>query len=263
MRELDKPGITVKSLEKGIDMLMLFSEGQPGFSLPRIATALGIPESTAYRLLVTLQKKHLIVRDPITRKYGLGASLLRLQTAVWVHLDIVRLAFPHLEEIAERSGETCQLYVLQGNRVVLAGEVTSRNAIRYMREEGTSEPLHASASGRAILAFLPEEYLARYLQQNGLRPITPYTITDPQKLRELLAQSRSQGFAISFQQVLVGIRAVAAPVFDHRVEPIGSLVVGGPDPRFSDEKAHELGPLLREHAAKLSAALGSPARHAE
>jgi len=257
------PGIVVKSLEKGIDLLMLFSGGPPGLSLPETATALGIPESTAYRLLVTFQKKHLIVRDPITRKYGLGASLLRLQTAVRTHLDSVRLAFPHLEELAERSGETSQLYLLQGQQVVLEGEVTSRNAIRYVEEEGTSEPLHASASGRAILAFLPEEYLARYLQQSELRPITPYTVTDPQKLRKLLVRARSQGFAISFQQVLVGIRAVAAPVFDHRGEPIGSLVVGGPDPRFTDKKARGLGPLVREHAGKLSTALGSPVRHVE
>jgi IclR family transcriptional regulator, KDG regulon repressor len=254
------PGTRIKSVEKAIDLLMLFSEWPPGLSLSEVATALTLPESTAYRLLVTLQKKRFIARNPSTRKYGLDASLLRLQAAVSVHLDIARLAFPRLESLADRSGETAQLYILQGGWVVLEGEVTSRNALRYMEEEGSSEPLHASASGQAILAFMPAECISQFLQENELQPITPYTVTDRQDLTELLAQFRAQGFAISFQQVLVGIRAVAAPVFDHRGEPIASLVVGGSDPRLSNEKAESLGPILREQAGKLSAALGSPGR---
>jgi DNA-binding IclR family transcriptional regulator len=254
------PGTRIKSLEKAMDLLMLFSEKRPGLSLSDIATALALPESTAYRLLVTLQKKRFIARNPSTRKYGLDASILRLQAAVWVHLDIARLALPRLEALAERSGETAQLYVLQGRQVVLEGEVTSRNSIRYTEEEGSSEPLHASASGQAILAFLPAECVSRYLQENELQPITPYTVTDRQKLTELLAQFRAQGFATSFQQVLVGVRAVAAPVFNHQGEPIASLVVGGPDPRLSNEKAQTLGPVLREQAGMLSVALGSPGR---
>ncbi len=110
----------------------------------------------------------------------------------------------------------------KGRRVVLEGEVTSRNAIRYTEEQGSSEQMHVSASGRAILAFLPAEYVSRYLQENELQPITPCTVTDRQELIDLLVQFRAQGFATSFQQVLIGIRAVAAPAFDHRGEPIAS-----------------------------------------
>ncbi|OGB91960.1 MAG: hypothetical protein A3G35_12405 [candidate division NC10 bacterium RIFCSPLOWO2_12_FULL_66_18] len=250
---------TLKTLERGIDLLFLFSHNRPALSLREISVALEIPQSTAYRLLVTCRKKQVIVRDPATRKYVLDAGLLRLQAAIQANLDITKIAIPSLEDLATRSGETSQLYLLQGHQVVCAEAVTSPNMIRFMPERGRGLPLHAPAAGRAVLAFLPGEFLTRYIKHPGLRAMTPYTVTDPQALQRLLAKIRAQCFAVSFQQMYVGARGVAVPIFDHRGGVLGSLCISGPDPRFSEDAADALAPLLQKHARALSAALGGPA----
>lgn len=247
----------IKSIEKAIDLIMLFSERRPTLSLPQISTTLNIPESTAYRLLMTLQKKHVIVRDSISKKYTLDASLLRLQAVIWSHLNISRLAVPHLEELATRSGETAHLHLLQGHQMVLVEAVNSPNTVRFALDKGTTMPLHAPAGGRAILAFLPDEFFEEYLQLHGLRQFTPYTVTDAQEVRRLLSEIRSCGFAIAAQQYILTAVAVAAPVFNHKQEVVASVAVTGPMPRFTEQEALALAPFVRKHTAELSAALGA------
>ena len=248
---------TLQSLERGIDLLFLFSEEKPILSLEDLSRALELPESTAYRLAATLCKKSVLVRSASGKGYELHASLLRLLGVVRARIDIGSLALPSLQKLARESGETSQLCLLQGNEVVCAEAVSSTNTIRFMPEKGRAVPLHTSALGRAVLAFLPESMLARYIQGSGLRAMTPYTITDPRKLRALLAQIRAQGWAVSFQQNLVGARGVAAPIFDHQDKVVASLGISGPHPRFSDRAARNLASSLQDHARSLSRALGA------
>ena len=248
---------TLQSLERGIDLLFLFSEEKPILSLQQISEALDLPESTAYRLIVTLCKKGVLARDSEAKGYELHASLLRIQGGLRARLDIRRLALPYLKTLARESGETAQLSLLQGHEIVCAEAVSSPHTIRFIPEKGRALPLYASALGRAVLAFLPEAFIGRYLQQTGLRAMTPYTVTDLRELRALLGQIRVQGWAVSFQQMYLGARGVAAPIFDHRGKVVASLGISGPHPRFSDRRARSLVPGLRDQARALSAALGN------
>lgn len=251
------PTKTLQSLERGIDLLFLFSVEKPILSLEDISRGLDLPESTAYRLAATLCKKSVLVRSPAGKGYELHASLLRLLAVVRAHIDIGSLALPSLEVLARESGETSQLCLLQGNEVVCAEAVSSSNAIRFMPEKGRGVPLHTSALGRAVLAFLPESFLAKYLRRPGLHAVTPYTVTDPRKFRGILQQIRAQRWAVSFQQNLLGARGVAAPIFDHQGKVIASLGISGPHPRFSDKRARSLVPSLQGHARSISKALGA------
>ena len=246
----------IKSLEKAIDFLFLFTAQQPLLSLPEIAKKLTIPESTAYRLLVTLRKKNIIAQDSETKKYGVDARVLRLQMAASARLDICKMAAPHLETLSAVSGETCQLYLQQGDEVVCAEVVSSLNAIAFMPDKGRSFPLHAPAGGRAVLAFLPEPFLSQYIAR-GLKSLTPCTVTDSGELVRALLKVRKDGFAVSAQQVYPGVGGVAAPVFDHRGAVIASMAVTGPDTRVTSERARTLGPLVVREAQTLSAGLGA------
>ena len=251
------PVSTVKSLEKGIDLILLFSQRQPLLSLPEIAAALRLPESTAYRLIATFQRKLIITRDPITKKYALGAPLLRLQDAVLAYSDIPRLATPHLEELAGESGETAILYLLQAPHIVLAESVHSPKTVRFVPAKGTLIPLHAPAGGRAILAFMSREFLDSYLREYDLKRFTKDTIVDQRIFRSLLSKIRLQGFAITTNQFHADTTGVAAPVYNYRNEVIGSLTVAGPNSRLTEEKAKGLAPVVCKHAAQLSATLGA------
>jgi IclR family acetate operon transcriptional repressor len=248
---------TLQSLERGIDLLFLFSTEKPILSLEDISLALTLPESTAYRLAATLCKKSVLTRSASGKGYELHASLLRLLGVVHSCTDIGSVALPSLEALARESGETSQLCLLQGNEVVCAEAVCSTNTIRFMPEKGRAVSLHTSALGRAVLAFLPETFLARYLRRPGLHAMTPYTVTDPRKIRGILAQIRAQGWAVSFQQNLLGARGVAVPVFDHQDLAVASLGISGPHPRFSDRRARSLVPSLLRHGRTISETLGA------
>jgi IclR family transcriptional regulator, KDG regulon repressor len=248
---------TLQSLERGIDLLFLFSVEKPVLSLEDISRGLDLSASTAYRLAATLCKKSVLVRSPSGKGYELNAGLLRLLAVVRAHIDIGALALPSLEVLARASGETSQLCLLQGNEAVCAEAVGSSNAIRFMPEKGRGVPLHTSALGRAVFAFLPESFLAKYLRKPGLHAMTPYTVTDPRKFRGILQQIRTQGWAVSFQQNLLGARGVAAPIFDHQGKVIASLGISGPHPRFSDTRARSFVPSLQDHARSISKALGA------
>ena len=248
---------TLKSLERGVDLLFLFSAEKPILSLQDISVALALPESTAYRLAVTLCKKGVLARSATAKGYELHASLLRLQIVVRSQIGIGGLALPHLEELARESGETSQLSMLHGNEIVCAEAISAPNLIRYMPEKGRALPLHASALGRIVLAFLPELFLKTYIQRVGLKAMTPHTVTDPRKLRAILQQARSQRWAVSFQQMYVGARGVAVPIFDHKGNVVASLGISGPHPRFSDHRARSCVPSLQNHAHQISEALGA------
>jgi IclR family transcriptional regulator, KDG regulon repressor len=251
------PTKTLQSLERGIDLLFLFSVEKPTLSLEDLSIALRLPESTAYRLAATLCKKSVLTRSPSGKGYELHAGVLRLLSVVRANIDIGALALPSLETLARESGETSQLCLLQGNEVVCAEAVCSTNTIRFMPEKGRPVPLHTSALGRAVLAFLPESFLSKYIRRPGPYAVTPYTVTEPKKLRAILAQIRVQGWSISFQQNLLGARGVAVPIFDHQGQVIASLGISGPHPRFSDRCARSLVPSLQVHARSLSRALGA------
>jgi DNA-binding IclR family transcriptional regulator len=254
---------TLQSLERGIDLLFLFSAEKPILSLDDISRALELPESTAYRLAVTLCKKSVLTRSASGKGYELHASLLRLLGVVHSRIDIASIALPSLEALARESGETSQLCLLQGNEVVCAEAVCSTNTIRFMPEKGRAVPLHTSALGRAVLAFLPETFLARYIRRPGLHAMTPYTVTDPRKVRGILAQIRAQGWAVSFQQNLLGARGVAVPVFDHQDKVVASVGISGPHPRFSDQRARSLVPSVVRQGRSISKALGASLEQGE
>jgi len=105
------------------------------------------------------------------------------------------------------------------------------------------------------LAFLPGTFLARNIQQVGLPAMTPYTVTDPRRLRTLLEQVRTRGWATMFPQMCVGARGAAVPIFGHQRKVLGSLGIFGPHPRFSDRKARSVMPHLLSHAAAITKAL--------
>jgi DNA-binding IclR family transcriptional regulator len=246
------PTKTLQSLERGLDLLFLFSPERPTLSLPEIATALDVPGSTAYRLVTTCCRKNVLTRDVRAKRYELHASLLRFQHVLRSRLDIRRIALPHLDALAALSSETSQLSLLQGNEVVCAEVVSSPNTIRFMPERGRAIPLHASALGRAVLAFLPESFLRKYLEEIGLPAITPCTVTNPKVFRALLVQIRKQRYALTFQQMYLGARGVAVPIFGHEGTAIASLGISGPHSRFTDRQARRLVPALSEHAAAIS-----------
>jgi len=248
---------TVKSLEKGIDILFLFVQEKPYLSIEEISLMAGLPKSTCYRFINTLKRTGLIELDPDVAKYKLGVRLLKLESAIRTSLDITKIALPYMQELTSISGETAQLMVLSKDEVVCVERVEGPGVLRVMPDRGNVIGLHSGASGKVIMAFLSDEEQDRIIKEKGLKQYTPNTITDFDVLKKRLKEIRTLGYAISYQEIYLDVMAVAAPIFDHKNRVRGSIGLAGPGERFSQDKINQMLNHVLKAASNITEKLGA------
>lgn len=246
-----------QSIERAIDILFCFSREKPRLTINEIADHTGLARSTCYRLIGTLKKKGLVDLDKEPNRYCLGMALLRFHDIITDSLDLVRIARPYLEHLTEISGETAQLIQRNNNVAICVEKTDSPAALMVRPDKGTIIGLHSGASGKAILAFLPEREQKRVLAQTGLEKLGPRTITDQALLDQKLIQIRKQGYAVSHEEIYPGVAALAVPIFDAGNHVVASVCVAGPKERFTDEKINALVDPVAASARSISAELGN------
>lgn len=248
---------TSQTAAKCLMLLDFFTAQRPRLTASEIAEMAGMPLSTAFRLLHTLTVHRFLDYDPVTKKYRLGLKLLELGHLVNQQLDIVELAMPILTSLSHETKETAHLSIRDGDEGLFVAKVEGPQSLRTHTPLGTRVPLHAGASMKTILAFLPDEEIAAYLGKSPTLPaVTAQTETDAQRLYEDLMQIRERGFAISKSEQTEGAAGVGAPVRDHSGQVVGGITISGPEPRFTDETIAHFANLVLDAAAKLSAGLG-------
>jgi len=251
--------LAVRSVDRAIGILDLLAGG--GWrSGAEVARELGVHRSTALRLLATLEKHAMVERDPRTAKYRLGRRLPQLASVVTGELDLRHVARPVCEALAEQLGETVTLDVLAGDVIVPIEQATASTSMVGVNWLGRRTPVHCTASGKVILAFAPEAVRSRLLA-GPLERRTPQTITDLAELLSQLAAVRESGFARTFEELEVGLDAVAAPVRSASGEVVAALDVSGPTNRLGGGNRPELVRVTVQAALDLSSRLGyRPAR---
>jgi len=248
---------TIQSLEKGLEILFLFTEKKPLLSVEDISSMAALPKSTCYRFLNTLKKKGLIELDAVLGKYKLGVRLLRLHSIIFNSLDIMERALPFMYKLSDISKETVQLVILNKNEGICIEKVESPEALRVMPNKGQTIGLHSGASGKVIMAYLSEEQQDKIIREKGLRKFTPYTIDDPIVLKRRLQEIATDGYAISDQEIYVGVRAIAAPIFDYDGKVTASISAAGPRERLSQDKIVMLIDNVLEVAWSITKQLGA------
>ena len=202
-------------------------------SVKQLIDMTGLTRNRVMRLCGTLEKGGYLIQDVEARHFGLGFQTLVLGKAFEKSNNLVTVARPILKELAQNTGESASLYVLEGtNRLVLAREEGTQ-VIRYSVAEGQRLPIHAGASGKTILAFSPEEVTRRLINNKPLPRFTPHTVTDRAMLKAELVKIRSNGYAFSQSERSIDAAAIAAPVFDHENRLVGAISLGGPVTRFT------------------------------
>jgi DNA-binding IclR family transcriptional regulator len=219
-----------------------------------IAERVGLHKSTAHRLLATLERRHFIDRHPRSGLYRLGLHVVRLAHVALNHDDLSHLALPYLRRLNEASDETVGLSVLDGTNVVYVHVVEGQRRIKLVATMGQSLPAHATASGKAILAFLPEDE-CRDILGKGLRQYTPSTIHSFRSFMADAQRTRKRGYAVSEQEYEDDITAVAAPILDANSRPLASVSIAGPAYRLTEKQILELAPRLLSAVRELSVEL--------
>ena len=250
----------VRSVDRAVAILDLLAQG--GWRTgAEVARDLGVHRSTALRLLGTLERHALVERDPRTAKYRLGRRLAQLASVVTGEFDLRYVARPVCEGLAGALGETVTLDVLVGDVIVPIEQATGSTSVVSVNWLGRRTPVHCTASGKVILAFAQDAVRQRLLSRTLERP-TPYTIVDLAELEDQLKGARETGFARTYEELEVGLDAIAAPVHSADGEVVAALDVSGPSHRLRSEGRPELISLTREAAADLSHRLGYRGRRA-
>ncbi len=245
----------LKSLFKVADILDCFSVQQRELSVSEIARMLGMPKSTAHRIIDSLRAVGFLEQDATRERYRLGLRLFEYGSTVLGSMDLHRVASPFVEALTKRSGENVHLCVFNGTHMLLvrhAAQASSVHNTLVMMEES---PCYSTGVGKAALAFQPEAAVRKVIQA-GLTALTPHTITDGDMLRRQLAEIRAQGYAIDDREHEPNIRCVAAPIRNASGRVFAAVSVSGPARRFGENRLPPLASLVVEHAASISAQLG-------
>ncbi|MGW7023917.1 IclR family transcriptional regulator [Streptomyces decoyicus] len=245
---------SVQSVDRAVSVLEILAKlGEAGVT--EISEELGVHKSTAFRILGVLENRGLVEQERDRGKYYLGAGVLRLAGAAAIRLDISQEGQPVCRALAEDTGETANIAVLDGDAAVNIMQARGSAAVTAYNWLGRRTPLHATASGKVLLAHLPKER-RETLVTRKLPRFTENTLTTAAGVRQQLTAVLADGYACTSEELEIGLNAVAAPVRAHDGAVIGALGVSGPAYRMERELLPELAERSAKAAAELSRRMG-------
>ncbi len=249
----------LRTLERGIAVLELLGSAEGALSLSAIASEIGLPVGTTYRILQTLVARGYAERDVRSKWYELGLKVLELRGAMTA--GAIRLAAdtrPYLKTLSRRSRERTHLAVYRGGNVIYIDRVEPHDDGPYI-PLGLQVPAHVTSLGKAILAFMPEPEVNAYAETRLGRRFTPNTIMTDTDLRAELKIIRNRGYATDASEYQLHVACVGAPVFDHTGWPIAAISVAG-SPAEVGPRESELAREVMATAEEISLRLGYHAR---
>lgn len=247
---------TLRTLEKGLAILEeLAAAGRQGTSAADLGRRLGLHRTTVGRFLGTLTRRGYLEQVSSTDHYRLGYKALVLASATIAGLSLREIGAPILEDLNRATCETVHIVVLDQGDVVTIDRLEAEHPITLRTHIGARRPAYCSATGKAMLAYLPEPTVDEILAR-GMPTLTSRTLTDPLALKAQLQEVRIRGYALDDEEFVDGIRCIAAPIFDFSGRPAGALSLSAPTMRVDLERLTELAVLVTEGARRLSRQLG-------
>lgn len=251
---------TVQSLLRALQLLETLAEDDDGYRLVDLATRCGLSTSTVHRLLTTLEQKRFVQFDHENSLWHIGVQSFSIGSAFGRRRNLSLMAQPIMRRLRDSTGETVNLALADQGYAMFLLQVESREPMRATARPGTRAPLHCTAVGQAMLAAMSEpdleQELAEILPQHGLPRLTPNSIARPTKLREALVETRDLGYAVDDEENALGLRCVAAPIFNELGRPFAAVSISGPTLRVTSARLSELGRYVALAAAEITQTIG-------
>ena len=244
------------AVEKALEILMAFSPTNLELGTSDLNRITGFHVATVSRTIQILTRKGFLQQNPLTRKFRLGLSIFSLgQTAMEsVSEGLSNVAMPVLGALGKKLGETVVIEMVSGGKGIITHVVQGAKASSIRGHIGGRVATHAGAGTKTILAFYKQEVVDDILK-NKLARLTHKTITDPEKFRRHIEKIKRQGVGFCREEIDIGINAIGVPIFNHKNEPAGSVVVIGPSPRIKCELKSPMVAELRKAASEIEAQL--------
>ena len=252
----EKSNYIIQSVAHCLDVLEQFSGEAEELGVTELSKRLKLHKNNVFRLLATLESRGYIEQNRATENYRLGIRCLQLGQSYVQHMGLLRQARPIMDELVRQVRETAYVAVLRRAGVVPVEVMEADRPVRIVSQLGETLPLHATAAGKAYLAFESEDEL-RALLPDGLPRFTERTVVDRPALLQQLRSITTSGYAVDTGEHVEDIRAVAVPVRDYTRNVVGTLAVAAPASRLTNERIEkEVAPLVLKAGRELSSRLG-------
>jgi DNA-binding IclR family transcriptional regulator len=245
------PGVQIKVLDKAIQVIELLATSSKGLRLKDVGQSLALNKTTVLRILRVLESHRVVARNG-DANFILGARMLWWETCYRRNFEPLSLVHSFLEKIRDLTSETVIFSIVTGNRTVIVNQVVSPHVTSSRYDLGAAAPVHAGASGKAILAFSDADKQKQLLHQGGLERLTERTVTCRKLLEKQLKEIRRSGFAVTRGERFPNTASMAVPVFGSHGKVIGAVAVIGPSERLTLKRLREIAPVVLKEAGVLT-----------
>jgi len=242
------------SVIKAFKLLEAFTSGQQEWGVRELAKEAGYNKTTTYRLLSTLETLGAVQKNKAD-KYILGLKLFELGNLVSIHKSLRYISRVPLEQIAKEINETIHFGVLNDNKVLYLNKAESLQGLKVSTQIGSYQSAYCSAIGKVLLAYLPEDALKNYFEEEPLSSYTVNTITSEKVLRCELEKVREEGYALDMEELELGLICIAIPVFNRQNKIVASISASGPSSRFKTENVSAYLDILLKGSREIEAKL--------
>lgn len=253
-----KPAATgqVQSLARGLNILKALADSDHALTLSEVCDEVQLASSTAHRLLSSLEQQSFVEQDKQRGRWSIGVQAFNVGNGYLKTRDVVSIARPFMRELMETTGETCNLGILDGTSAVLIAQIECKEIMRMVAQLGGRTPMHVSGVGKAILATLPKRRIHDLVTAHQFSVATDNTMRDQAQFISHLDSISAQGYSVDDEEQSVGLRCIAAPIFNEHHEPIAAISISGPRLRITDQRIESLGLLIKSIAQQITVAMG-------
>jgi IclR family transcriptional regulator, acetate operon repressor len=246
----------VQSVDRALSIIETLAEDDEGYRLSDLAVRTGLSTSTVHRLLATLEKRRFVRFDRHESKWHVGAQSFCVGATFVRRRNFTAQAMPYLRKLRDQTRETANLAVVDDQSIIVLTRIESREIMRSLTKVGGRVAMVASGVGKAVLATYPDQDVNAIICRQGMPRLTEKSIVRPGELFRELELVRQRGYAVDDEEARMGLRCVAAVVFNDCSEPLAAISVSGQTSRITDERLQVLGCIVRTVAAELTVVLG-------
>ena len=246
----------VPNLERALQIIQALSENPKGMTQKDLIDWLKVSKNSIYRITMTLIAYGIVARDDVTRRYYLTRKLMVLGASAMGDQNLVDKSIENMRSLRDEVNASVFIGVIEGTQGVILEQAIGGHPFKYSVDLGSRFPLHCSAPGKAIMAFMLEDKSEELLKQLELTVYNSRTLSTQDALRNEFKQIRSQGFAVDLAEQFEGCHCVGAPILDHQNQPIAAIWASGPSLTLPEEKFSEIGKKVKECADRISVKFG-------
>jgi len=246
----------VQSVDRALSILETLAEDDEGYRLSDLAVRTGLSASTVHRLLATLESRRFVQFDRAESKWHVGVRSFTVGASFARRRNFSAQAIPYLRKLRDLTRETANLAMVDDEFIIVLTRMESREIMRSLTQVGGRVAMVTSGVGKAVLATYSDEDVGAVIRHHGMPRLTEKSIVRPSDLFKELEKIRKQGYALDDEEACMGLRCIAAVVYNDCAEPLAAISVSGMTSRLTDDRLPEIGQIVREVAGELTAALG-------